>query len=152
MVVIERVDPESPDAQWCLSEFVVTLTERFPAGFDPGRSAPAAPELFRPPTGAFLVAYLHGEPVGCGALKTDGSGVGEIKRMWVAGSARGHGLGRRLLVALEEEARARGMRELRLETNGTLVEARGLYESAGYASISRFGDDPYAQHWFGKSL
>ena len=149
--MIERVDPESPDAQWCLTEFVSTLTERFPAGFDPARSAPADPQLFRPPSGAFLVAYLHGEPVGCGALKTS-AGVGEIKRMWVAGSARGHGLGRRMLVALEDEARARGVRELRLETNGTLVEARALYESAGYEAIDRFGDDPYAEHWFGKAL
>ncbi len=151
-VVIERVDPESPDAAWCLAEFVAILAERFPNGFDPTRSAPADPELFRPPGGAFLVAYLHGSPVGCGALKTDGAGVGEIKRMWVAGSARGHGLGRRILSALEDEARARGVRELRLETNGTLVEARGLYESAGYAVIDRFGDDPYAEHWFGKQL
>ena len=150
-VVIERVDPESPDAQWCLGEFVAALTERFPAGFDPTRSAPADPELFRPPTGVFLVAYLHGEPVGCGALKTS-QGVGEIKRMWVAGSARGQGLGRRMLAALEDEARSREVRELRLETNGTLTEARALYESAGYATIERFGDDPYAEHWFGKKL
>ena len=44
------------------------------------------------------------------------------------------------------------MRELRLETNGTLTEARALYESAGYEPIARFGDDPYAEHWFGKRL
>ena len=151
-MVIERVDPESSDAAWCLAEFVAVLAERFPNGFDPARSAPADPELFRPPSGAFLVAYLHGSPVGCGALKTDGSGLGEVKRMWVAESARGHGLGRRLLRALEDEGRARGVRELRLETNGTLTEARALYESAGYEPIARFGDDPYAEHWFGKRL
>ena len=150
-MVIERVDPESLDALWCLGEFVVTLTGWFLTGFDPAQSAPADPELFRPPDGVFLVAYLHGEPVGCGALKTS-EGVGEIKRMWVAGSARGHGLGRRILGALEDEARARGVRELRLETNGTLLEARALYESAGYQVIPRFGDDPYAHHWFGKTL
>ena len=151
-MVIERVDPESPDAAWCLEEFVAVLAQRFPGGFDPALSAPADPDLFRPPSGAFLVAYLHGEPVGCGALKTDGSGVGEIKRMWVAASARGHGLGRRILQALEDEARLRGVRELRLETNGTLTEARALYGSAGYEPIDRFGDDPYAEHWFGKVL
>jgi N-acetylglutamate synthase-like GNAT family acetyltransferase len=77
-----------------------------------------------PPRGAFLVASTDGEPVGCGAVKTAGAGVGSLKRMWVAEAARGLGLGRRLLAALEAEARALGLGTVQLETNHALVEKR----------------------------
>jgi ribosomal protein S18 acetylase RimI-like enzyme len=105
-----------------------------------------------PPGGAFLVATAEGESVGCGAVKTIAPGVGSLKRMWVDESARGLGLGRRLLAALEREARALGLGTLRLETNRTLAEAIALYRSAGYAEVSAFNADPYAHHWFEKRL
>jgi ribosomal protein S18 acetylase RimI-like enzyme len=95
---------------------------------------------------------LHGEPVGCGALKLHGDDPAEIKRMWVAPAARGLGLGRRLLADLEAHAAARGVRTLRLETNGALGEAIGLYRSAGYREVPAFSDEPYAHHWFEKAL
>ena len=75
------------------------------------------------------MATVEGEPVACGAVKTTAPGVGSLKRMWVADSARGLGLGRRMLAALEKEARALGLGTLRLETNRTLVEAIRLYRS-----------------------
>jgi ribosomal protein S18 acetylase RimI-like enzyme len=106
----------------------------------------------RPPAGVFLVATLHGDPIGCGALKFHGSEPADIKRMWVAESARGMGLGRRLLSELETRAAAEGTREVRLETNGSLVEAIGLYRSAGYVEVAPFNDEPYAHHWFAKRL
>ena len=43
--------------------------------------------------GCLLIAYLHGEPVGCGAVKDHPGEPTEIKRMWVSPSARGLGLG-----------------------------------------------------------
>ena len=70
--------------------------------------------------------------------------------MWVAPAARGLGLGRRLLRELEEQARRRGARVVRLETNRTLAEAIALYRSAGYVEIEPFNDEPYAHHWFEK--
>ena len=72
--------------------------------------------------------------------------------MWVAPAARGLGLGRRLLAELEAQAAARGVRTLRLETNRTLVEAIGLYRAAGYREVAAFNDEPYAHHWFEKTL
>src|SRR6202007_2815107 len=112
-----------PHAQHCLRQYVAELDRRFPQGFDPARSISAdAPEL-RPPAGLLLVATLLMEPIGCGALKFHGDAPTEIKRMWVAGSARGLGVGRRLLAELEAQAAARGVRVLRLETNRTLREA-----------------------------
>jgi Acetyltransferase (GNAT) family. len=70
----------------------------------------------------------------------------------VADSARGLGLGRRMLTALEREARALGLVTLRLETNRVLTEAIALYRSAGYAEVPPFNADPYANHWFEKQL
>jgi len=72
--------------------------------------------------------------------------------MWVSQSARGLGLGRRLLAELEHHARARGVRTVRLETNRTLREAVGLYRAAGYREVAAFNDEPYAHHWFEKTL
>jgi ribosomal protein S18 acetylase RimI-like enzyme len=81
-----------------------------------------------------------------------GEAPAEVKRMWIAPEARGSGLGRRLLRALERHARAGGARALRLETNGALTEAIHLYRAEGYGEVSAFSDDPYAQHWFEKRL
>ena len=105
-----------------------------------------------PPRGAFLVASADGESVGCGAVKTAGAGVGSLKRMWVAEAARGLGLGRRLLAALEAEARPLGLGTVQLETNHALVEAIALYRGAGYIEVPPFNADPYAHHCFEKRL
>jgi ribosomal protein S18 acetylase RimI-like enzyme len=72
--------------------------------------------------------------------------------MWVSSAVRGLGLGRRLPRELEEQARRRGARVVRLETNRTLAEAIALYRSAGYVEIEPFNDEPYANHWFEKRL
>jgi ribosomal protein S18 acetylase RimI-like enzyme len=72
--------------------------------------------------------------------------------MWVAESARGLGIGRRLLAELEALAVENGVRTVHLETNRNLVEAIGLYRSAGYVEVEPFNDEPYAHHWFEKRL
>ncbi len=149
---IERVDPRSPEARSCIERYYAELDRRFPDGFDPGASIPAEDAELTPPAGAFLLATVDGRAVGCGALKTASPGVGSIKRMWVAEDARGLGLGRRILVALEDQARRLGLGTLRLETNRTLSEARRLYAAAGYEEVTPFNDDPYADHWFEKRL
>lgn len=146
---IERVDPSSRS---CVAQYFAELARRFEHGFDPALSLPADDDELRPPTGAFLVASIEGEPVACGAVKAIAPGIGSIKRMWVADAARGLGLGRRLLGALESEARELGITTLRLETNRALVEAIRLYRRAGYVEREPFNDDPYANHWFEKHL
>jgi DNA-binding MarR family transcriptional regulator/GNAT superfamily N-acetyltransferase len=151
-VEIAPLDPAHPHAQHCLREYVGELDRRFQGGFDPARSISAdAPEL-RPPAGLLLVASLQGEPVGCGALKFHDGEPTEIKRMWVAGPARGLGVGRRLLAELEAHAARSTNRIVRLETNETLTEAMAMYRSAGYAEVAPFNDEPYAHHWFEKRL
>lgn len=94
------------------------------------------------PQGAFLVARLDGEPAGCGALRpapTGEAGTAEVKRMYVAPAARGLGVGRRLLEALQDRARALGYRRVILETGIRQPEAMRLYESAGFVPIPNYG-------------
>ena len=145
-------DPESPDAKWCLGQYFAELGERFEGGFDAGRSIPADAGDLRPPRGTFLVARLDGRPVGCGAVKVTEPGVGSIKRMWVSREVRGKGVGRRLLLALESAAAGLGIGLLRLETSRSLHEAQALYRRNGYREVPAFNDDPYADHWFEKSI
>src|SRR5262249_35674789 len=150
LLEVSPADPADPDAQHCLREYFAEIDRRFDAGFDPARSIPA--DAFRPPGGVFLIARLRSEPVGCGALKLPAGAPPEIKRMWVAASARGLGIGRRLLAELEARAARHGSDRIRLETNRTLTEAIAMYRSAGYVEVAPFNDEPYAHHWFEKRL
>jgi ribosomal protein S18 acetylase RimI-like enzyme len=72
--------------------------------------------------------------------------------MWVAESARGLGIGRRLLTELEARAARSGASTARLESNRALVEAIAMYRSAGYVEVPAFNDEPFAHHWFQKRL
>lgn len=152
LVQIAVADPTTQDAQWCIQQYFTELNERFEMGFDPALSISAYAHELTPPAGLLLVARLRDEPVGCGALKFHENAIGELKRMWVAPQVRGLGLGRRLLLALEHEAREAGMTILHLETNHTLTEAIELYRHSGYREVEAFNDEPYAQHWFEKRL
>jgi DNA-binding MarR family transcriptional regulator/GNAT superfamily N-acetyltransferase len=148
-----RVEPpDSADARHCLDAYFLELAERFDAGFDPRNSLSASDAEMTPPAGYFLLARLDGQPVGCGALKCTGNGIGEIKRMWTAASARGQGVAGRVLQALEGIARDNHLTTLRLETNRTLTEAQALYRREGYREVDRFNDELYAHHWFEKHL
>jgi DNA-binding MarR family transcriptional regulator/GNAT superfamily N-acetyltransferase len=152
LVDVDVEDPASTAARFCLDSYFAELDSRFDAGFDPSRSISAEVDELTEPAGLLLVARLRGEPIGCGALKLHGRAPAEIKRMWVAPTARGLGVGRRILSELEDRARERGATHVRLETNRTLKEAGGLYRSAGYVEVEAFNDEPYAHHWFEKRL
>jgi GNAT superfamily N-acetyltransferase len=152
MVKIVVADPTSPDARWCIEQYFAELGERFDAGFDPTLGISAHAHELTPPGGLLLVAYLREEPIGCGAIKFHENAPGEIKRMWVAPRARGLGLGRRLLLNLEQCARDAGVTILHLETNRTLIEAVEMYRHSRYQEVEAFNDEPYAHHWFEKRL
>ena len=124
------------------------LDARFPDGFDPGDHHDDEP--MAPGAGAFVVATSDGEPVACGGVQEIAPGVGEIKRMWVDPGWRGAGLGSRLLRHLEQVRVDLGDAVVRLDTNGTLVEAIAMYERAGYRRIERYNDNPYAEVFFEK--
>ena len=152
LVDIAVADPRHPDVMSYFARYAQELDDRFAHGFDAGRSISAAPAELRPPAGYCVVARLRGAAVGCGALKLHGTAPAELKRMWVGESARGLGVGRRLLAELEAHAVRAPNPVVRLETNETLVEAIALYRSAGYLEVEPFNDEPYAHHWFEKRL
>jgi DNA-binding MarR family transcriptional regulator/GNAT superfamily N-acetyltransferase len=152
MVQITVADPTSQDARWCIEQYFTELDKRFETGFDHTLGISAHAYELTPPSGLLLVARLREEPIGCGALKFHENTVVELKRMWVAPQARGLGLGRRLLEALENKAREAGMTIIHLETNRTLIEAIELYRHSGYKEVEAFNDEPYAHHWFEKRL
>jgi DNA-binding MarR family transcriptional regulator/GNAT superfamily N-acetyltransferase len=151
-VEIRQVDPTHPDARQCFRAYFDELGRRSESGFDPTVSSLAEPHELTPPAGCLLIAYRHDAPVGCGAVKHHPGALSEIKRLWVASSARGLGLGRRLLTELEGLAASRGARVARLDTHGALLEAISLYRSSGYREIPAFNDEPFADHWFEKRL
>jgi DNA-binding MarR family transcriptional regulator/GNAT superfamily N-acetyltransferase len=150
-VEVRECDPRHRDARFCLQTYYSELKVRFRGGYDPAVSPVVDAEMTLP-AGLLLVASLHGEPVGCGALIFYPDAVGLVKRMWVAPSVRGLGLGRRLLCELEDRARARGVRLMRLESKDELSEAIRMYEASGYREVLPFNDEPYADHWFEKPL
>lgn len=142
----------SPDARACIAAYFAELAERFETGFDPGAAGHDVGVEFAPPRGAFALARLEGEAVGCGGFVALDPETAEIKRVWTSPNARGLGVAKALLAALESEARARGFCRLRLDTNRALTEAQKMYRSAGYSEIERYSDNPYAHHWFEKEV
>jgi len=151
-IEVTSTDPKDPDAQRCLEQYFVELSQRFREGYDRDADESAALDDFVAPHGQFLVARLFGEPIGCAAIRRFAPAVGEIKRMWVAPSMRGMGVARRLLAEIERFARKHRMRAVRLDTNEALKEAIALYRAAGFRRIAPFNDNPYAHHWFEKRL
>jgi ribosomal protein S18 acetylase RimI-like enzyme len=149
-VIVVEVDPTDAEARRCLAAYAAELDRRFDEGFDPATLV--APEEVRGPRGAFLVAQADGRSIGCIALRALHENVGEIRHLWIDPAARGMGLARRLLGALEVEAARRGCTVVRLDTHRSLAEAIGLYRSAGYREITPYNDNPYAAHWFEKDL
>lgn len=151
-VSIDVEPPDSADGRWCLNAFYQELASRFDTGFDPAKSRSVNAGELVPPAGSLVVARLDGRPVGCGALRTKDGGIGEIKHLWVDGAARGLGIGRRILDKLETLTREFGLHTVRLDTNRALTEAQALYRASGYREVAAFNDEPYAHHWFEKSL
>ena len=150
--LIEAQSANSREALWCLEQYYALLDARFAQGYDPGSAQPADHQDFEPPNGVFLIARYGDELLGCIGLRSLSTGVGEIKRLWVAEPARGQGLGQRLLDMSENHARSLGMSKLCLDTNKSLTEAKALYIKNGYVEVAPFNDDPYPDHWFEKVL
>ncbi|WP_230394361.1 GNAT family N-acetyltransferase [Plantactinospora alkalitolerans] len=147
----ERYD--SPVARELVGAALADLATRYGGE---GDETPVAPSEFVPPSGAFLVAYLDGVPVGCAGWRSHGNSgeVAELKRLYVASTARGRGIARSLLAAVERSARGYGRRRLILECGDRQPEAIALYQRSGYERIEDFGfyrDEPDVLS-FGRSL
>jgi putative acetyltransferase len=90
--------------------------------------------------GVFLVARLDGAPVGCAALRMIDGTTGEVKRMYVDPTARGHRIGAALLCEVERVARSYGASAMVLETGTDQPEALGLYAKHGFVRCPCWGE------------
>lgn len=137
-LALASVSLDDPDAQALIGRLNAELEGRYPeAGANHFR---LDPEEVAPGRGAFLVARRDGRPVACGAVRLIEPGTAEIKRMYTRPEARGLGLGRRMVMALEEVARTLGAVRLLLETGERQVEALALYERLGFRRCERYGE------------
>jgi GNAT superfamily N-acetyltransferase len=112
----------------------------------------AGPDELNPPKGAFLVGYDDRVATCCGGIKRLDDETCEIKRMYVIPDARGRGVARILLEALEQQARELGYTVARLDTGPKQPGAQHLYESAGYDPIPNFNANPVATFFGEKRL
>jgi putative acetyltransferase len=136
-VEIRREELTSATAQALIGALNAELTARYPE--EGATFFRLDPEEVAEGRGAFLVAWTDERPTACGAIRRLDPRTGEIKRMYVDPAARGQGLGRAVLQALEAEARRLGLVRLVLETGARQHTAIALYERAGFARIPPFG-------------
>jgi len=137
-ISISAESPLDEGASQLIRELSADIVRRY-AELGQDGSGSFSPNDVLVPRSAFLVARLEGRPVGCAALRPLDVEAAEVKRMYVAPSARRKGVGRQLLSELERLAGGFGYRILRLETGNRQPEAVALYESCGYRKISAFG-------------
>src|ERR1700748_747381 len=136
---IRPEDPRQPDVQALLSQSDDYMRALYPA--ESNHMVPA--DVLATQQAIFLAARRDGELLGSIALLMIAPGHAEMKRMFVRTEARGIGLGRRLLNALEEVARHRSIIRISLETGIKQPEAIGLYRASGYQDCPPFGDYTY---------
>jgi putative acetyltransferase len=152
-VNIRRSTLSSPDAARLIAALNTELKATFP---EPGATHfSLTGAQVGAGDGAFVVAYLDEVAVGCGAVRRLDEATAELKRMYVDPSARGRGIGRALVEALEREARLLSMTRVVLETGTRLAPAIKLYQAMGYTRIPLFGEyvsSPDTSLCFGKSL
>ncbi|MBV7699881.1 GNAT family N-acetyltransferase [Streptomyces sp. TRM70350] len=141
---IRRVPFDHPDAVKLNDEVQAEYHERYGDG---GDATALDPSDFRPPNGVYLIAYDETDrPVATGGWRSQDKndegnedGDAELKRMYVIKELRGRGLARRMLAALEDDARAAGRIRMVLETGTQQPEAIALYTSSGYEPCAKFG-------------
>ena len=136
-------------------ELMAALNELLDAQY-PGRAtrpgSVTTPDEMVPPAGTFLVGYEDERAVAIGGLRPLGDDVCEIKRMYVVPDARSRGVGRALLAALEDAARALGHRVVRLDAGAEQEHSRVLFEATGYREIPPYNSNHIAVYFGEKRL
>jgi putative acetyltransferase len=135
-VVVTQESPRQAEIATLVAELDAYLGGLYPAESNHllDVEALAAPDV------RFFVARVDGWPVGCGALRVDREGWGEVKRIYVRPAARGGRVSVLLLERVEETARREGLTRLRLETGIHQPEALGLFRRAGFVERGPFAD------------
>jgi putative acetyltransferase len=135
---VQRVGLKSRISQQLIAKLNAELEDRYPE--EGANFFHLAEEEVAEGRGGFFVAYIEGTPIGCGAVRMIEPGVAEFKRMYVDPTARGQGVGRRIVEALEQESRRLGARRIVLETGPRQPDAIALYARAGFTEIPLYGE------------
>ncbi|WP_066042145.1 GNAT family N-acetyltransferase [Herbiconiux solani] len=166
MITIESTRPDSPDTDLIIRAYLTDVASRWfgrpatPAEVDQALLDEPFDDLTGD-TGLFLVAYDDDLPVGCAGARftaadpddeTETKTVAELTKVFTLPTHRGTGTGSRLIRALEQHCRERGIRTLRLDTRAELAEACALYERLGFTRVAPFNADPYSDRWYAKTL
>lgn len=137
-LVISLADPRGADAVALVAALDAYLDTLYP----PDENYLLDTDRLAQPDIRFLLARLDGVAVGCAAIRLDGEGYGEIKRMFVRPEQRGRRIAEQLLESLAEIARQQGLGRLKLETGHEQVAAVKLYERCGFTICGPFADYP----------
>ena len=140
-VRVEALDPTDPRSQSALTQFLNEMVERVGADV---LEIDIAQEAREDSGKNFFIVALDEKDnvVGCGSLIQIEPEVGQIRRMWVNPVLRGHGIGRRLLSALEGAGAVSGYEFIRLEVYEALTEALLLFETSGYVQVDPWEQSP----------
>ena len=102
------------------------------------------PGEYASPTGALLLAFCDGHPGGCVAMRPLGTGVCEMKRLYVRHAYRGKGVARRLAETVVKIARESGYKAMRVNALPWMREAIAGYRSLGFEPIPPYRYNPIA--------
>ncbi len=150
-IALETVHSDDPEVAPLFDAFIREADG--PLGIDLEAEVAAGPPVeLAGPDGVLLLVRVGGEPVGLGGVRYLDTDIAEVKSMYLSPAHRGKGLARRLLTELEEIARRRGCRAVRLDTSDYLTGALALYRCAGYREVPPYNENPKANLWFERRL
>lgn len=136
MIHIQRETPDQQDVLGFLSAADQRSASLYPTE---SRTGPSLSALLSAEV-RFFVARDDHRALGCGGYIRMGEDAAEMKRVFVEPAARGQGVGKALVSAIEQAALHEGVRTLFLETGVKSAEALGLYQKAGFEVCAPFAD------------
>ena len=151
MLTFDRVRPDDPEIAPLFDAFIRETDG--PLGIDLEAEIAAGPPIeLAGADGVLLLVRVDGEPAGLGGVRHLDTEIAEVKSMYLSPAHRGKGLAPLLLAELEEIARRRGCRAVRLDTSDYLEGALALYRRAGYREVPAYNQNSKANLWFERQL
>ena len=101
------------------------------------------PEKYKEPEGAFIIAKVNNEVIGCVGIRKIENKIGEMKRLFVNDNYKGRGIGKKLVEKIIEEAKIKNYEKIRLDTLNTMKAALDIYYKNGFYKIEPYYNNPH---------